>query len=100
MFHLEEEGFAVTATRTWTPLEGSLEEILRRYPRPLEALVAGEVPAIILRRAEEARFIGCIEVARELHSRAMAEARAYLHAILNWNGMKMRNATSREGKRP
>ena len=38
-------------TRAWTPVEGSLEEILRRYPRPLKALVEGETPAVILRGA-------------------------------------------------
>ena len=36
-------------TTTWTPLEATTEEILARYPRPLEALAGGEVPAFVLR---------------------------------------------------
>ncbi len=41
----------MTVASSWTPVEGTPDEILRRYPRPLEALVAGEIPAIVLRRA-------------------------------------------------
>ena len=36
-------------TTAWTPFEGTTEEILERYPRPLEALAGGEVPAFVLR---------------------------------------------------
>jgi hypothetical protein len=35
----------------WTPLEPDLETILRRFPRPLDALASAEVPALVLRGA-------------------------------------------------
>ena len=36
-------------TTAWAPVEAKTEEILARYPRPLEALAGGEVPAFVLR---------------------------------------------------
>ena len=36
---------------TWLPFEGGIDEILSHYPQPLMALVRGETPAFILRRA-------------------------------------------------
>ncbi len=35
----------------WTPVEADLDEILANHPRPLEELLAGDVPAFIMRRA-------------------------------------------------
>ena len=35
---------------SWAPVEAPPEEIRRRYPEPLMALVRGEVPAFVLRR--------------------------------------------------
>ena len=41
----------MTVPHEWTPAEGSPQEILKKYPKPLNALVSGEVPAIVLRQA-------------------------------------------------
>ena len=41
----------MTVPHAWTPAEGSPQEILKKYPDPLNALVSGEVPAIVLRQA-------------------------------------------------
>lgn len=41
----------MTVPHAWTPAEGSPQEILKKYPDPLNALVSGEVPAIALRQA-------------------------------------------------
>lgn len=41
----------MTTDLAWAPVEASLEEILASYPRPLEELTAGNVPALIMRRA-------------------------------------------------
>ena len=35
----------------WNSVEASIDEILGKYPRPLEELTAGNVPAFIMRRA-------------------------------------------------
>jgi hypothetical protein len=35
----------------WQPVEGTLDDIVRELPRPLEAIANGEVPAVILRGA-------------------------------------------------
>ena len=40
----------MTVPHEWTPAEGSPQEILKKYPKPLNALVSGEVPAIVLRQ--------------------------------------------------
>jgi hypothetical protein len=36
---------------TWSPVDGTIDEILTRVPRPLEAMMAGEIPAVIIRGA-------------------------------------------------
>ncbi len=41
----------MTTDLAWAPVEASLEDILATYPRPLEELTAGNVPAFIMRRA-------------------------------------------------
>lgn len=41
----------MTVSYEWTPAEGSPQEIVKKYPKPLNALVSGEVPAIVLRQA-------------------------------------------------
>ena len=41
----------LTPVATWTPVEGDLAAILTAYPKPLEALATGDVPAFIMRRA-------------------------------------------------
>ena len=40
---------AMTASDGWIPAEGSPAGILEQFPRPLEALVAGEIPGVVLR---------------------------------------------------
>ena len=37
--------------RTWLPVEGAVDEILARVPQPFDAMRAGEIPAVIVRRA-------------------------------------------------
>ena len=37
--------------RTWKPVEGALDDVIRELSRPLEAIARGEVPAVILRGA-------------------------------------------------
>jgi len=39
------------APMTWTPVEGTLGEMLAQIARPFEALAAGQIPAVVLRRA-------------------------------------------------
>ena len=52
----------MTAPHAWTPAEGSLQEILEKYPNPLNALVSGKVPAIVLRQAfNPEHCVGLIE---------------------------------------
>ncbi len=41
----------MTTDLAWAPVEASQEDILATYPRPLEELTAGNVPAFIMRRA-------------------------------------------------
>lgn len=38
-------------TATWTPVEGTVDEILAQIPHPFEAMLASEIPAVIVRRA-------------------------------------------------
>jgi len=42
---------AMSQTTTWAPVEGTIDEILTRVPRPLDAMMAGEIPAVVIRRA-------------------------------------------------
>ena len=59
----------MTAPHAWTPAEGSLQEILKRYPRPLNALVSGEVPAIVLRQAFNLDH--CVGLIERLYERGL-----------------------------
>ncbi len=47
-------------TIAWTPAEGTPGEIRGRFPRPLEALARGEVPALVLRGAYPADHCGAL----------------------------------------
>ncbi|MBI1928747.1 hypothetical protein HYR99_31440 [Candidatus Poribacteria bacterium] len=59
----------MTATRAWTPAEGSLTDILKLYPQPLAALAAGEIPAIILRKAYPPDH--CVALIRRFYERRL-----------------------------
>ncbi len=41
----------MSTTTTWTPVEGTVEEILEQMPRPLDALRTSEIPCVIVRKA-------------------------------------------------
>ena len=41
----------MTDNQPWTPFEANLTDTLQKYPQPLMALAAGEMPAILLRQA-------------------------------------------------
>ena len=41
----------MTESQLWTPVEDDLTDIPKKYPQPLMALAAGEMPAILLRQA-------------------------------------------------
>ena len=41
----------MSQTTTWTPVEGTIGEILAQVPRPLDAMMASEIPCIIIRQA-------------------------------------------------
>jgi hypothetical protein len=60
----------MTATHAWTPAEGSLADIFKKYPRPLNALVAGEIPAIIQRKAFNPDH--CAGLVKRLYERGLA----------------------------
>ena len=51
---------------TWTPIEGTPGEVLARV-MPFEALVAGEIPAVVLRQAFPSEQ--CRAVVRRLYER-------------------------------
>ena len=38
-------------TQSWIPVEGSIEEILSQAPRPFDAMLSSDIPAVIIRRA-------------------------------------------------
>jgi len=59
------------STAPWTAAEPDLPTIFERDPRPLDALAAGEIPAIVLRRAWPP------EACRELVQRLIAEELLY-----------------------
>lgn len=40
----------MTTDVAWSPVEADLDEILTTHPRPLDELLAGDVPAFIMRR--------------------------------------------------
>ena len=60
----------MTAPHAWTPAEGSLTDILKKYPRTLNALVAGEIPAIVLRKAFNPDH--CAGLVKRLYERGLA----------------------------
>ena len=52
---------------TWTPIEGTLGEVLAREAQPFEALAVGEIPAVVLRQAFP--IAQCRAVVRRLYER-------------------------------
>ena len=58
------------APHGWTPAEGTPADILAQYPRPLEALVAGEIPGIVLRQAFDPDH--CAGLVKRLYERGLA----------------------------
>ena len=60
----------MTVPHAWTPAEGSLTDILKKYPRPLNALVAGEIPGIVLREAFNPEH--CVGLVERLFERGLA----------------------------
>jgi hypothetical protein len=54
---------------TWQPIEGTVEEVLAREPRPFAALAAGEIPAVVLRQAFPAEQ--CQAIVRRLYERGV-----------------------------
>ncbi len=59
----------MTTIQTWTPVEGSLTSILKKYPQPLVALAAGEMPAIVLRKAYNPDY--CAGLIQRFHERGL-----------------------------
>ena len=41
----------MSQTSTWSPVEGTVEEILEQVPRPLQAMRESEIPCVIIRKA-------------------------------------------------
>ena len=41
----------MSQTVVWSPVEGTVDEILAQVPRPFDAMMASEIPAVIVRRA-------------------------------------------------
>ena len=60
----------MTAPNGWIPAEGSLTGISEKFPRPLEALVAGETPGIVLREAFDPDH--CAGLVKRLYERGLA----------------------------
>ena len=60
----------MTVPHAWTPAEGSPQGILKKYPKPLNALVSGEVPAIVLRQAFNPDH--CVGLVERLYERGLA----------------------------
>ena len=61
----------MTAPDGWIAAEGSSPAgILERYPRPLEALVAGEIPGVVLREAFDPGH--CAALVKRLYERGLA----------------------------
>ncbi len=60
----------MTAPNGWIPAEGSLTGISEKFPRPLEALVAGETPGIVLREAFDPDH--CAGLVKRLYQRGLA----------------------------
>ena len=53
----------------WRPVEGTVESILGRYPRPFDALRKGQIPALILRRSYPASH--CAALVRRFYGRGL-----------------------------
>ena len=60
----------MTAATAWVPAEGSPARILDEYPRPFEALAAGEIPGVVLRRAFDPGH--CTGLVARLYERGLA----------------------------
>ena len=60
----------MTAPHAWTPAEGSVADILKKHPRPLDALAAGETPGIVLRQAFDPDH--CAGLVNRLYERGLA----------------------------
>ena len=60
----------MTVPHAWPPAEGSPQGILKKYPKPLNALVSGEVPAIVLRQAFNPDH--CVGLVERLYERGLA----------------------------
>ena len=60
----------MTAANAWAPAEGRLADILKKYPRPLEALVEGEIPGVVLREAFDPDH--CVGLVQRLYERGLA----------------------------
>ena len=56
---------------SWSPVEGTVEQILEQWPSPVHSLTSGEVPAFIVRNVYRA------DAAAELVSRCFADGRLY-----------------------
>jgi len=57
----------------WRPAEPDLETVLGKYPRPFEALAAGTVPAVILRRAFDPE--ACRQIVSRFQERELIQER-------------------------
>ncbi len=51
----------------WKPLEGNIDELLRKNNNPMKALAAGEIPAIILRNAYPSKL--CSQLVSRFYER-------------------------------
>ncbi|MYD64371.1 MAG: hypothetical protein F4W91_25335, partial [Gemmatimonadetes bacterium] len=40
----------MSQTAVWSPVEGTVDEILAQVPRPFDAMMASDIPAVIVRR--------------------------------------------------
>ena len=58
-----------TENGPWTPFEGNLTDILKKYPQPLTALAAGEMPAVLLRHAYNPSH--CAELIERFYERGL-----------------------------
>ena len=59
----------MTKNQAWPPVEGDLTDILKKYPQPLMALAAGEMPAILLRQAYNSNH--CTELIQRFYERGL-----------------------------
>jgi hypothetical protein len=59
------------STQTWLPVEPDVQFALRQFPRPLDALASGAIPAIVLRGAY------ALENCQKLYEKLIAEELLY-----------------------